>query len=71
MTTVYVVTVNEDYEGGRVQGVFSTRENAVAWCKGFMEGRRRHREWVVAPDGWRNGCDTLEIEEWQLDRTLE
>jgi hypothetical protein len=69
-STVYVVFKGEAHEGGEVQGVFSTEQNAVIWCKGFIEAQTGRHVWEEkTPTSWRRGCDELSVEAWEVDKS--
>ena len=65
MKSVYIVSSGEKYEGGSIEGVYLTKEDAdiaamkVECC--FDGG------WTFKEDGyWENGCDWLMVERWDI-----
>jgi hypothetical protein len=64
---VHVVTMGEDYEGGKIFGIFNTLASARKHALEFIAKHRRSEKWRdVGTNSWKNGCDNLEIEEWPV-----
>lgn len=63
---VYIVESGEQYEGGRIEGVFASYETAVDFALElptvFKGGWIKAR----APNRWHNGCDYVEVIEKEV-----
>ncbi len=63
--TIYIVSRGEMGEGSSIQKVFTTLEKAQAFAKNmsfcFVGGWESD-----GPHNWYNGCDYIEIEEWEV-----
>ncbi len=64
--TVFIVSKGEMSEGSAILGVYSTLEaarKAALLVKTFFSGGWR----ADGSDSWTNGCDYLEIKEWEVE----
>jgi len=76
---VYVVMKGERSEGGRVLGVWQRKEDAVRWCKEYVEKDNNGRYWQdvdmvwdsrwvqIEDDEWEGGCDWMDIKTWEVE----
>ena len=58
---VYLVILGEAYEGGTVEGVFSTKEAADKYAEELTK-EANYNDWIKTPTGWGSGCDFIEVE---------
>lgn len=66
-TKVYAVTLGEAHEGGRICGIFWSLRSARRIAIKTKQNWFSPNDWVeTEPNHWRNGCDILEIEEWNV-----
>ena len=58
---VYLVISGESFEGGEVEGVFSTKEAADKYAEELTK-KIGYRDWIKTPTGWTGGCDSIDVE---------
>lgn len=61
---VFIVLNREAYEGSTILEVCKTRDGAEAFCNNYIRADPRPEKWISHGDGWKNGCNYLEIERW-------
>lgn len=64
-STVWIVTRREDYEGGNIIDVASSREKATAIAEKYVEDQRG--TWARFDDVWTHACDSVSIESYTVD----
>ena len=65
---VYIVFRGENYEGGRVEALFSSREEARLHAYHWVnDWPGRADRWTQEDaDNWRSGCDYIEIQKERI-----
>ncbi len=65
--TVWVVMRNEDYEGGCILHVLTSREKAVDWVEKYISDQPvAGHVWMKHEGGWKLGCNSIDIEPWDV-----
>ena len=62
---VYLVISGESFEGGDVEGVFSTKEAADKYAE-ELKKERTYADWIKTPTGWKCGCDLIDVDEHEV-----
>jgi hypothetical protein len=71
--TVYLVDVGTAYEGGQIEGVFSTAEKALKYAETYMKEDPMDylgvwkKDTTEGEDSWTNACYYLVIRRFQVD----
>lgn len=66
----YIIIQGEKHEGGSVQEVCETQEEAEKWVELYIN-KYKLKKWTKNGEIWESGCDYISIEEWEPIKKAE